>query len=123
MQRTPCHAASCHAARAPVMLRPPPVMLRAVAASRKSQQNGLSPEWLDSATDARNDEVEGPTPCNVRPDVMLRAPRHAAPTPVMLRPPPLCCAHPRHAGRPPRHAARSRSIQKTTAERFKPGIE
>ena len=31
----------------PVMLRAPPVMLRAVAASRKSQQNGLSPKWLD----------------------------------------------------------------------------
>ena len=47
--RTPCHAAA-------------PVMLRAVAASRKSPQNGLSPEWPDCATGARNDEVEDPTP-------------------------------------------------------------
>ena len=70
------------------MLRPPPVMLRAVAASRKRPQNSLSPEWLDSATDARNDGVEAPPPCNaplampppvMLPPVMLRAP------PVMLR--------------------------------------
>ena len=31
------------------------------------------------------------------------------------------CA-PRHAAHTPRHAARSRSIQKITAERFKPGV-
>ena len=41
-----------------VMLRLSPVMLRAVAASRKRQQNSLSSEFLDSATNARNDEVE-----------------------------------------------------------------
>ena len=30
-------------------------MLRAVAASRKSQQKGLIPAWLDSATGAQHD--------------------------------------------------------------------
>ena len=44
------------------IMRTPPVMLRAVAASRKRPQNRLSPGWLDSATGARNDGVETPTP-------------------------------------------------------------
>ena len=42
--------------------------------------------------------------------------------PVMLRAPQSCCAPPSHAGRPPCHAARSRSIQKITAEGCNPGV-
>ena len=46
----------------PVMLRVTPVMLRAVAASRKSPWNDLNPDILDSATDARNNGVRLPCP-------------------------------------------------------------
>ena len=61
------------------MLRLPTVMLRAVAASRKRQQNSLSSELLDSTTNARNDEAEDSKPLGFLPTVMLPLPT------VMLR--------------------------------------
>ena len=49
---------SCHAARPTLSYRAPhTVMLRAVAASRKSSCKDLSLDALDSATGARNDKV------------------------------------------------------------------
>ena len=142
----PCHAAFTP----PSCCVHPPVMLRAVAASRKRPQNSLSPEWLDSAT-ARGMTEWKPrrhathpmpyriprhsAPPTMPHPVMLRPPRHAAHSPAMLRTPPPCCALPHHAAHSPImlrtplsccalpcHAARSRSIQKMAAERFKPGV-
>ena len=62
MPRPPCHAAHPRHAAHPLPCRAPPVMLRAVAASRKRPRNGLSPEWLDCTTGARNDPAEDPAP-------------------------------------------------------------